>query len=315
MSERIGNAPRVIRTLGYAKAHDPDNIFGTADLGLDAVGPDLEDLTPRADKPRAREMFREIAKELHGRGVNVQARINTLEGGAEADLEAIVCAELHCVNLSKAESAEEVQAVARILDRVEEENGLPNGHTWIRPVVETARGVRFAYEIAAASPRVMYMGGVAGGFWGDLGNTLGCITGPDGNESYYIRSKVLVDVRAAGSRFPIGGGQTSRADLDGVREFAWQNKRLGYTGQYTSLGYYAKDRGLAKQMIDTIHAVYTPTPAELELWGELAPVLQAGHANGDILPLFKGTHYDTAGLQRILDQLDLARRIGIWETP
>ena len=49
--------------------------------------------------------------------------------------------------------------------------------------------------------RITYMGGVAGGFWGDLGDTVGCIVGPDGDESHYIRSKVIIDVRSAGRKF------------------------------------------------------------------------------------------------------------------
>ena len=53
---------------------------------------------------------------------------------------------------------------------------LPLGYTLVRPVIETAMGVKNAYEIAAASPRVAYMGGVSGSMWGDLGASIGYTT-------------------------------------------------------------------------------------------------------------------------------------------
>jgi citrate lyase subunit beta/citryl-CoA lyase len=288
--------------MGYAPAYDADRIFAAADAGLDAVGADLEDLTPRAMKPRARDMFRAIAAHLNRRGVVVMARTNNIGEGCEEDLAAIVCPELHCVNIPKATSAGQVQEFCRLLEKAEAANGVPVGHTLVRPVLETAIGVRNAYEVAAASPRNTYMGGVAGGFWGDLGASLGSIVGPDGMESYYIRAKVLVDVRAAGVRFPIGGGAISRTDAGSIREFAWQNKRLGYTGQYA---------GPSPANVAIINEVYTPTPAEIEEWKNVIPTLEKAEREGEICVFIEGAIYDTAGLARVRDLLDLARRLGL----
>src|SRR5437660_6757539 len=77
----MDNTGRIIRTLGFAPAHDENAILEIAGLGLDAVGPDLEDLTPRRDKQRARELFQGVAKELAARGHVVMARVNTFENG------------------------------------------------------------------------------------------------------------------------------------------------------------------------------------------------------------------------------------------
>lgn len=305
----MDNTPRIIRTLGFARAYDADEILGSAALGLDAVGPDLEDLTPRKLKDQARSIFRDVAKELAAQGVVVMARTNDLDTGVDEDLDAIMCPELHCINIPKAHSADHIAAFCELIAKAETKHGLPTGHTLVRPVVETAAGVRGAYEIAAASERVTYMGGVAGGFWGDLGATIGCITGPDGDESHYIRSKVIVDVRAAGRKFPIGGGGITNTDLDSVRTFALKNKRLGYTGQYTSLGYYSKDQKAARALIGAINDVYTPTPEEVEEWTAVLPALEAAEAEGTIVCEINGKNYDTAGLERVRDLLELAHRV------
>src|SRR5579884_1476819 len=148
------NQPRIIRSMAFAPAHDPEAILAAAASGVDAVGPDLEDLTPGKEKQRARTLFRELARELARRGTIVTARTNALGKGCEEDLDAIVCPELHYVNIPKAESGDQVREFCRLLAQAEERHGLPVGYTLVRPVIETARGILNAYEIATASDRV-----------------------------------------------------------------------------------------------------------------------------------------------------------------
>jgi len=293
----------VIRSLAFVPAHDEGAILRAADTGLDAGGLDLEDLTPGPQKRRARELFASVASELAARGIVVMARTNGFgDGACEADLDAIVGPELHCVNIPKAETADDVLRFCALLERAERAHGVEPGHVLVRPVIETARGVRAAYEIAAASPRVTYMGGVAGGFWGDLGATVGMITSPEGNESLFLRSKVIVDVRAAGVRFPIGGGSIPSRDPDAIRRFAAENKRLGYTGSFTTP---------SEEVVAIVNEVFTPTSAEIDEWRSVLPVLDTARAEGTVVVTIDGKLYDTAGVERVRDQLALAARLGL----
>ena len=298
----VANRARIIRSMGFAPAHEPEKVLSAAASGLDAVGADLEDLTPGSEKRRAREVFRDLARELRSRGTLVMARTNDLGAGCEEDLAAIVCPELHCVNVPKARSAAQVREFCGLLEEAERRNRVPPGSVLVRPVIETAEGVRNAFEIASASPRVTYMGGVAGGFWGDLGATLGLITGPDGMESYFLRAKILVDVRAAGVRFPIGGGGISNREPAAIKEFAWQNKRLGYTGMYTRAD---------AETVAAIHEVFTPTPEEVREWREVLPELEKAEREGTICVFIGSRMYDTAGIPRVRDLLELADRVGV----
>jgi citrate lyase subunit beta / citryl-CoA lyase len=299
----LSNEPRVIRTLAFVPAHDEDAILRAADMGADAIGLDLEDLTPGPAKQHAREIFPAMARQMAARGVVVMARTNGLERGqCEADLEAILCPELHCLNFPKAESADAVSRFCALLDKAEADHGLPAGSILVRPVVETARGIRMAYEVAAASPRVEYMGGVAGGFWGDLGATVGVIMSPSGTESLYLRSKVLVDVRDAGLRFPIGGGGTASRDLESVRRFAAENKHLGYTGSFTHPH---------REVIEVINEMFTPSATEIAEWTGILPGLEEARAEGTIVIEVDGKLYDTAAIPRVREQLELAARLGL----
>jgi citrate lyase subunit beta / citryl-CoA lyase len=295
--------PGIVRSMVFVAAHDRDTILRAADAGMDALCLDLEDLTPGHAKAQARNLFAEVATEMAARGVTVFARTNGLDGGAARDdLAATVGPHLHCANLPKAESPEQVAAFAELLDEAEAAAGRPAGSTWVRPVIETATGVRRAYEIAAASPRVAYMGGVEGSSWGDLGASLGYRQTDDGAETAYVRSKVLVDVRSAGVRFPIGGGMTARRDVEGVRRFAEANRVLGYDGVHCTGD---------PAVVAAVNEVFTPSREEIDEWRAIVPGLEAARAEGTIVVEIDGRSYDVAGLPRVHERLALAARLGL----
>jgi citrate lyase subunit beta/citryl-CoA lyase len=295
------NQPRIIRTLSFVPAHEEDAILAAAEYGMDALGLDMEDLTPGKFKQQARDIARSVHRKMAEKGVIPMARVNRFHDGCEADLEAIVGPDLHCVNMSKAETAEEVKEFCRLLDKAEANAGLPNGYTLVRPVVETATGIRNAFEIASASDRITYMGGVSGGFWGDLGATLGLVMG-DGSESLYLRSKVLVDVRVAGVRFPIGGGMLADRSPESVRAFTVQTRNLGYTGSFCPAN---------RELIDVINDVYTPTAEEIADYQQTIPMLEEAEREGTVAFKVGDKTFDTAGLQRAHELMDLARRLGL----
>jgi citrate lyase subunit beta/citryl-CoA lyase len=299
----MANQPTVIRSMVYVSAHDADHILETAQAGMDALCLDMEDLTPRANKDDARRIFPEVAKQLDAMGIRVMARTNGLEGGmAKADLDAIVSTELHCVNVPKTESPDEIVEFCALLDEVEADKGVPAGHTLVRPVIETALGVKYAYEIATASPRIAYMGGVQGIWWGDLGSSLGYLSTATGLETLFVRSKVLVDVRAAGVAHPIGGGSLITTDSDAIRAFYTECKVLGYTGVHCTGG---------ANSVQLANEVFVPSAEELELWLSLLPSFEEAERQGQTAVWVNGKHFDLVCLPRIRSQMELARRLDL----
>jgi citrate lyase subunit beta/citryl-CoA lyase len=139
------------------------------------------------------------------------------------------------------------------------ECGLPAHSKVIYPILETAQGLRYAYEIASASERVAYMGGAVSRF-GDIHQAVGFRWTPQGQESLFLRSKVLIDAKAAGVRYPISGmWGGDRNDLDGLRAWAVSLRDLGYYGMMIS----------DPEHIPLVHEVFSPTAAELAYWREL----------------------------------------------
>jgi citrate lyase subunit beta/citryl-CoA lyase len=142
---------------------------------------------------------------------------------------------------------------------MEVEHDLPRGQVVIYPILETAGAIRLAYEIAMASPRVAYMGGALSRF-GDIHQALGYRWTAEGEETLFLRAKVLVDARAAGIRYPISGMWGGRVDdLDGLRDFAVKLRNLGYYGMM--LGHAGH--------VPLVHEVFSPTADEVAYWQDL----------------------------------------------
>jgi citrate lyase subunit beta/citryl-CoA lyase len=294
--------PQIVRTLVFLGGHNRERIREIAASGPDAVCIDLEDSTPRQHKETARAQFRAIAQEIAERGPLVFARTNAPGAGMDEDLDAVMCPELHCLSNPKVESAQMVVDYAAAVEAAETKQGRAAGETLIRPIIETAPGVRNAYEIAAAVPQVAYLGGVQAGIFGDLGGSLGYTQTDDGRETLYLRSKILVDARAARVPFPIGGGMTTRRDAAGAAAFARENRILGYNGVHCAA---------TPEVIAAVNEEFTPDRAQLDEWLAILPTLEAAERDGVAVAHVDDKVYDLIGLVRVREQLALAERLGM----
>jgi citrate lyase subunit beta/citryl-CoA lyase len=294
--------PRLIRTLVFVGGHDRKVVSAMVEAAPDAICIDLEDSTPAAEKLRSRQQFHSVAAEIAESGIAVFARVNAPETGIYEDIDAVMCDELHCLSLPKVEQASQIHDFEALIATEEAAKGQEVGSVLIRPIIETPLGVINAYEIAASSPRVAYLGGVEGGIFGDLGGALGYVQTDDGTETTYLRSKVLIDARAAEVPFPIGGGMTARRDAEGARRFARENRILGYNGVHCAAD---------ADVIAAINDELVPAAADIASWLELMPALEEAERAGATVAHIDGRIYDLVGLLRVREQLDLAQRLGL----
>jgi citrate lyase subunit beta/citryl-CoA lyase len=263
VSARVSLGP--IRSALFVPGSDEEQVSGAAATGADAVIFDLEEPETPFPEP-ARERARAIvggflARAPTGRGsprwcARVQA---PWSGRMLADLRAVLHPALAGILVPKSQGPDAIVAADALLANAEVEAGLAPGSVRLWPILETAQALRLAYEIALASPRVAVMGGAISRF-GDIHQALGYRWTPEGRETLFLRSKVLVDCRAAGIRYPVSGmwgGATS--DLVGFRRFAQELRELGYTGMM--LG--------APEHVAPANETFTPTPDEVAYWHEL----------------------------------------------
>jgi citrate lyase subunit beta/citryl-CoA lyase len=221
---------RRLRSALFVPAHRRDFRSRAVESGADAVILDLEDSVPAAERPAARAGVSEWLAQS-GDGPAVCVRINALADGClDADLDAAVRPGLVAVMVPKVTEPGEVRRVSKRLDQRERRAGLPAGSVRLWPSVENAAALRRAYDLACASPRVAYMGGAAA-LNGDLARAIGFgWTPPLFLETLYLRSEILVDMRAAGVPNPMTGVVTNLRDLAEVEAFAQQSRAIGYEG-------------------------------------------------------------------------------------
>ena len=206
----------VVADRFVAKAHE---------RGADAVILELEDAVAPSEKDRARELVRSAAAVVARGSADVLVRINRPWRLAVRDVEAAVDENVRGLVLPKVDSAEHVLALAEIAASVEEERGLPAGHTVFFARIEGPQGLLNAAEIAAAHPRVVAVGLGSS----DFTIAAGMEAGGEGNVAASFQ---VVNAAVAAGRVPLGlvGAITDFRDLDGFRRLAERSRAIGLRG-------------------------------------------------------------------------------------
>src|SRR5438105_7079512 len=96
------------------------------------------------------------SRRVQTRGAELEQHMTAIRISAaspEADLLAAVQPGISAVYCSRVESSAQVAAADALITRLEQLRGIRPRHVLLRPLVETARGVSRAYDIATASQR------------------------------------------------------------------------------------------------------------------------------------------------------------------
>jgi citrate lyase subunit beta/citryl-CoA lyase len=269
--------------------------------GADALILDLEDSVPLVDKDVARTLVREAIEHLSIRGQTVYVRINALETGLTGeDLSAIVCKGLTGLIPPKIETVDDVQELDTLLHYFERREGLSEEHVELIPMLETAKGVYNAYVIALASSRVASIAGSAGK-GGDTNRSLGFRWTKEGTETLFIRSKVLLDARAAGIEQPLIASWFEVGDLDGLLADAQRNRQLGYSGMLL----------IHPSHIAPVNQIFTPTAEELSYYKGLLAAMEVAERQGTGAVTYQGAMVDIAMVKTAQQVLEFARAVGV----
>jgi citrate lyase subunit beta/citryl-CoA lyase len=294
-------SPRPLRSLLFVPGHRRRWIESAVASGTDAILFDLQDAVPEEQVAAAREVVRSAVDASDGTGPGILVRVAPVGSPAfDEDLDAVVAPGLSGIVVPMLSAPSEVEEVAARLDRLEVTRGIPAGSTVIFPLVETAPAARFSYEIASASARVAYMGGATTPD-GDIARALGFRWTAEGNETLFLRSWVLLNVKAAGVMYPISGLWPLLDDLDGLRAFAEQTRDLGYSGMMA----------IHPSHVPVINEVFTPSAADIRRWHETIDALDAARAAGTGAVRMGATMVDAAHVRTAELGLELARRLGV----
>ncbi|KAB2330431.1 CoA ester lyase [Cytobacillus depressus] len=136
----------------------------------------------------------------------------------------------------------------------------------VLPLIETARGVHFAYEIANSHPFIARL--VFGSI--DYCLDLDCELTPGGDELIYARSQIVNSSIAAGIENPVDAVFPDLSNEDDLYNEAIRAKRCGFKAKLA----------IHPKQLNTIHRVFTPTEDEMEEAREIVKAFEEAELSG-----------------------------------
>lgn len=217
-----------LRSLLFAPGNQPRKLAKVGSFGSDAIVLDLEDAVADAEKDAARTSVRD-ALPTYDADTVVVVRVNGPDTGRlEADVEAVLCAELDCLMVPKVERPEVLPDLDGLLAALERERGVEEGRTRLLALIETAKGLVRCEEIALAAPERLHT--LIFGL-GDFTVDLGIDLTHDATELLYARSRVAVAARAAGLPQPLDGPYLDLQNIEGLVADTLRSRQLGFQGR------------------------------------------------------------------------------------
>ena len=240
----------LMRSLLFCPANEPRKVARLSASGADAVVLDLEDAVAANEKVAARRSAREALPIL--RNALRCVRLNAFETGlTPGDVEAVVCKDLDALLLPKAETAQDMRRLDRLIAKAEAKNSLAPGRVGVIALVETCAGIAAAAEIAASGSRLVTL--VFGS--GDLGSDLELptIRGDLGGALAYGRSKIVYDARSAGLPPPLDGPFLKVRDQKLLEQDCVISRSLGHRGRVC----------IHPDQVPVVNRIYGPDPDEV----------------------------------------------------
>jgi len=279
----------LLRTMLFVPGNNMRMLHKAGALDADAIIIDLEDAVPMEDKETARVFVREGIETVGKEESMVFVRVNGLATGlASQDLEESVCEGLDGIVLPKTESDRDILDAEAILEKIEKQKGLRVGSIIIVPILETAKGVLKAAEVAFASKRVVGLSFGAVDFTRDLGVSLS----KEGVELSYPRAYVALAARAAGIP-AIDTVFIDIMDREGLIRDSKAAKQLGFRGKLL----------IHPNQIQPVNEVFSPTQQEVEYCKKVVAAFKEAQARGAGAISLDGKMIDYANYRQAEDVL------------
>ncbi|ABB12752.1 HpcH/HpaI aldolase/citrate lyase family protein [Burkholderia lata] len=283
-----------IRSLLFVPGNKPTWIEKSVESKADALILDLEDSVPPAQKVEAREIVRSKLAWLAEQKQRVWVRINRSAHLYDFDdILAIVNPALEGVVISKPCGPEDIHTVSSMLAEAEYRAGVPVGHTKVIPLLETARALQLAYEIAQHERVPAIVGATAKN--ADVARALNTVWSLEGREAHYLKSRVVMAARAAG-KLPIGGVWQQVRDLEGLKVSSANDRQLGMSGELV----------LHPSNVEIVNRTYSPTEEDVAFYQGMIDALDQAQAEGRASCIYDGEHIDIAHAKTAREIIALA---------
>src|SRR5712671_119824 len=202
------------------------------------------------------------------------------------------------VVVPKVQDAADVIFADRLLTQIEQNIGLPIGRIRLEVLIESAKGVLHAEQIAASTPRL------AGLIFGvvDYAGNIGARDAVREQFSlyHYPKAKTVAAARAAGIDV-IDGVTLQFRDLQQCEHDAHSAAQMGFDGKWA----------IHPDQVAVINHAFTPSQEEITRAQEIIDLYEQPDINSGGAMVYKDEMVDAASLPAERKKLAIARKIGL----
>ena len=274
-----GNSPKLMLNAGI---HHPNGVIL-----------DLEDSVAPDKKFEARFIVRNALRSMNFYDAERMVRINQIPEGLD-DLRYLVPNHVNLILIPKTEEADDIIRVNQVIDILKKENGIEQ-KIWLMPIIESAKGVINAYEIATAAYNVASIAIGLEDYTADLGTK----RTNKGDESFFARSMVVTAAKAAGIQ-PIDSVFSDVADMDALAKNVQTSKGLGFEGMGC----------IHPRQIAVIHENFAPDPDEIEKAKKIVLAFKEAETKGLGVVSLGSKMIDPPVVKRAQKTIELAIKMG-----
>jgi citrate lyase subunit beta / citryl-CoA lyase len=250
----------VLQSLLFVPADSLRKMASARKMRPDGFIYDLEDAVPVASKVEARHLLSEELNSFINPRPTIFVRVNGFDTAfVEDDLRVFVRPEVAGIVLPKCHDASQIAQVHQELSRLENQISVPDGSVKLVPILESAKGVARAGELARSSSRIiaLFFGGED--FCADMGIT----RSKNGDEIGVARS--LVVLAAKSERLQVVDGPfTDFHDRARLFEETRRIRQMGFTGKAL----------IHPDQIETVHLAMAPSDEEIAAAQEIVSVFE-----------------------------------------
>lgn len=272
-------------------ARKVEKVFG---CGADHVILDLEDAVATAEKVATRALVVDALKKPRTCGGYV--RVNSYETDfCYGDAAAIVGPWLDGIVFPMCESRDQIVAFDWLIGSLEREQGMPVGGIDIIPIVETAKGLTAAREIASAGTRVRRMAFGAGDYTLDVNMewTLG------ESELEHARTEMTVASRTAGIEPPLDTVWVHIKDLENMEKSTLRAKQLGFQGKMC----------IYPPQVEIVNRLFSPSDEEIAFARRVVEAFEQAEREGSSSIQLDGYFIDYPIVYKAQRTLEMVRAI------
>lgn len=267
----------------------------------DCIVLDLEDSVPQAEKTATRQLIKKLIPVAGKGGSEVFVRVNNNEEYLKDDIEASVWPGLDGLYIPKVESGTEIRAIEKLVEKLEQERGIPAGQIKLSVIIESCKGYLNINEIASASERVDSLTLGIEDFLRDAGMV------ENGETQYGLMApRLQINIVArAHNKIPMGliGSLANYGDANAFEKSA----ELAY--QYGFLGASC----INPANVETLNRAFTPKAAEVEQAKNIIAVFEEAMAQGRGSTKLEGKMIDYVHYERAQALVERASIIEAFE--